>query len=78
METSVVTVKGQIVIPSDIRRRHKIEKGTRVAFLEMGKDILLRPITDAYIEGLKGFLGTHGRATRALLEERRRDREREK
>ena len=32
MHTFAVTLKGQVVIPSDIRRRHHIEKGTKVCF----------------------------------------------
>ena len=70
METAIVTTKGQIVIPSRIRHRHRIKKGTRVCFLEQGTDIVLRPVTDDYIEGLKGSLGTGGKAMKALLEEK--------
>ena len=75
MNTSIVTVKGQIVIPSKIRHRHKIRKGTRVCFIEQGKDIILRPITDDYIDGVKGFLGTNGKTLKALLAEKQRERE---
>ncbi|MCX6354419.1 MAG: AbrB/MazE/SpoVT family DNA-binding domain-containing protein [Candidatus Aureabacteria bacterium] len=75
METSMVTTKGQIVIPSKIRHRHKIKKGTKVCFLENGNDIILRPVTDDYIEELKGSLKTGGRALKALLDEKRRERE---
>lgn len=75
METAIVTTKGQIVIPSKIRHRHGISKGTRVCFLEQGSDIVLRPVTDDYIDGLKGSLGTGGKAMKALLEEKRRERD---
>ncbi|MCX5726848.1 MAG: AbrB/MazE/SpoVT family DNA-binding domain-containing protein [Candidatus Saganbacteria bacterium] len=75
METSMVTTKGQIVIPSKIRQRHKIKKGTRICFIETGKDIVIRPITDDYIEGLKGSLRTAGKALKTLLEEKKKERE---
>lgn len=75
METAMVTTKGQIVIPSKIRHRHGITKGTRVCFLEQGTDIVLRPVTDAYIDEIKGSLGTKGKALRTLLEEKKRERE---
>ena len=75
METSVVTTKGQIVIPSKLRRRHGIKKGTRVCFVEQGADIVLKAVTDAYIDGIKGSLGTGGKALRALMEEKKRERE---
>ena len=75
METSLVTIKGQIVIPSRIRQRHGIKKGTKVCFLEQGNEIIIRPVTDEYIDGLKGLLKTNGKALHALLEEKKRERE---
>ena len=77
VETSVVTVKGQVVIPRKIRARFRIKKGTRVCFeLERG-EIILKPLTPEYFEKMAGILGTGGKATKALLEERARDRQRE-
>lgn len=75
METSIVTTKGQIVIPSIIRNRYKIKKGTKVYFLEHGDDIVLRPVTNEYIDGLKGIIKTNGRALKALLDEKKKERE---
>ncbi len=75
METSMVTIKGQVVIPSRIRRRHRIKKGTKVCFLEHGEDIIIRPMTDEYIDGLRGMLKTEGKALKALHEEKKRERE---
>jgi len=75
MDISMVTTKGQIVIPSKLRHRHKIKKGTRVCFIENGRDIIIRPITDEYIEGLKGSLRTAGKAVKTLLEEKKKERE---
>ncbi len=71
----MVTVKGQVVIPSKIRHRHRIRKGTKVCFLEQGNDIIIRPVTDEYIDSLKGLLKTKGKALQALLEEKKRERE---
>lgn len=76
MDTSSVTVKGQIVIPSKIRRRHNIKQGTRVYFLEQDGDIILRPLTNEYIDSLKGAIGSGGRALTTLLEEKERERAR--
>jgi AbrB family looped-hinge helix DNA binding protein len=73
METSLVTIKGQIVIPSKVRRRHNIKQGTRVCFIEQGDDIIIRPVTNKYIDGLKGILKTGGKALQALLEEKKRE-----
>lgn len=73
MQTAMVTIKGQIVIPSKIRKRHGIHKGTHVCFIEAGKDIIMRPVTDEYILGLKGSLKTNGRVLKALLDEKKRE-----
>jgi AbrB family looped-hinge helix DNA binding protein len=52
----VVTSRGQLVIPAELRRQYKIEDGTRVRFENTGLGILVRPITDEYIESVKGIL----------------------
>lgn len=75
MTTTVVTTKGQIVIPSKVRRRYGIKKGTPICIIEKGSDIILRPLTDEYIEKMAGFLGTKGRVLKAFLAEKKRERE---
>jgi AbrB family looped-hinge helix DNA binding protein len=54
---STVTSKGQLVIPAAIRRKHKIEAGTKVRILEdhFG-NLILHPITDDYIDRVMGML----------------------
>ena len=74
-EAAVVTSKGQLVIPVRMRQRHKIKRGTHVCLIDNGKDITIQPITDEYIDSMKGFLGTGGKILRALLEEKKRERE---
>ena len=51
------TSKGQLVVPADLRRKHGIEAGTKVKFLEdeFGR-IVLQPITEVYIDRLMGCL----------------------
>jgi len=50
------TSKGQLVIPAELRRKHKIEAGTKVKFLEdqFGR-IVLQPITEEYIDRVMGL-----------------------
>jgi bifunctional DNA-binding transcriptional regulator/antitoxin component of YhaV-PrlF toxin-antitoxin module len=45
------------VIPAELRRKHKIESGTKVKILEdqFGR-IVLQPITDDYIDRVMGLL----------------------
>ena len=75
-ETGIVTTKGQVVIPSRIRHRHKIKKGTRICFIERSGEIVLMPVTDEHIERLRGSLGTKGASLKALLEEKVQERKR--
>ncbi len=77
-EMSVVTSKGQVVIPAPLRRRMRIRKGTRVAFQQSGTAILMEPITPEYIRSLRGIAKVKKGQRSALdylLEERRRERE---
>lgn len=75
MITSVVTSKGQIVIPSKIRTKFKIKKGTKICFIEQGENIILKPITDDYVDRVKGVLKTNGRALKNLLDEKKKEQE---
>lgn len=75
MEFSTVTVKGQVVIPSRIRRKYKIKQGTKINFVEKENGIMLIPITPEAIEKNFGFLGTKGKLLKALMEEKKRERE---
>ncbi len=75
METSVVTSKGQVVIPSKLRHKYGIKNGTRVHFYEVNGEIRLVPVTPELIDKNIGLLGTRGKLMRALMEEKKRERE---
>jgi AbrB family looped-hinge helix DNA binding protein len=55
--SATFTSKGQLVIPAELRRKHGIEAGTRVKFLEdqFGR-IVLQPVTHEYIDRLMGCM----------------------
>jgi AbrB family looped-hinge helix DNA binding protein len=74
-EVSTVTTKGQLVIPSKLRRKFGIRKGTQVAFVEEEKRLVLQPLTPEYIHSLRGSLKGDGSALKLLLEDRKKDRE---
>jgi AbrB family looped-hinge helix DNA binding protein len=59
-EYATVKAKGQVVIPVDIRRRFQIDEGTRVAFFEEEGRLFIQPVTDEFIEGMKGILAGRG------------------
>ncbi|MEW5768154.1 MAG: AbrB/MazE/SpoVT family DNA-binding domain-containing protein [bacterium] len=77
MITTVVTAKGQIVIPSKIRKRLNINRGTKLYIEEKAEGLMIKPITSAYFEKIAGVLQTKGKLSKLLLEERLRDKERE-
>jgi AbrB family looped-hinge helix DNA binding protein len=56
IEYARVKAKGQIVIPVDIRRKYQIGEGTRIAFLEEQGRLFMQPVTDEFIDGMKGML----------------------
>jgi len=75
MET-YATVKGQIVIPSKVRRKLGIKEGTRIQIEvdEKTQRIILTPITREYIHSLRGKYKGHG-LLKVLMEEKKRERE---
>ncbi len=51
----VVTSKGQLVIPAELRRKHGIKSGTRVCFEDTRRGIFVRPVADDAISRLRGI-----------------------
>lgn len=76
MET-YATVKGQIVIPATLRRKYGIKNGTRIIVTDIGNAIVLKPVTEQYLRSLQGSLKGRG-GLKILMDERRKDKEREK
>ena len=77
MNTTMVTTKGQIVIPSKIRRRLNIKRGTKLCIVEKGNQLILQPLTDEYFKNMAGIAGAKGKGVSALLEERAKEKEHE-
>jgi AbrB family looped-hinge helix DNA binding protein len=78
---AIVSSKGQLVIPASIREQLGIEPGTKVEARVEGGNVILDFETLAAklrkIEKLRGYTAGGPSMTDALLEERRRERERE-
>ncbi|HYJ86210.1 MAG TPA: AbrB/MazE/SpoVT family DNA-binding domain-containing protein [Pyrinomonadaceae bacterium] len=75
METTA-TSKGQIVIPSSIRRKFGIKEGTRIEIEvdESAQEIILKPITREYVHSLRGKFKGKG-LLKALMAEKEKERE---
>lgn len=75
METTA-TSKGQIVIPSSVRRKFGIKEGTRIQIEvdEKAQQIVLKPITREYIHSLRGkYRGKD--LIKVLMTDKKRERE---
>jgi AbrB family looped-hinge helix DNA binding protein len=72
-----MTSGGQVVIPTKIRRKLNIKKGTRLSVEERSDEIILKPIKAEYFGKIPGVLPTNGKLSRMLLEERKKDKEKE-
>lgn len=79
--THKVGVKGQVVIPKAIRERIGIRPGDEVAFESEGDEVRIRRVADVEadragrIRALRGSWSGEGGGTKALEDERRRERE---
>ena len=75
MET-VATSKGQVVIPSKIRKQLGIKDGTylQIEVDAVTKQIILTPVTREYIRSLRGKYKGKG-LMKALMAEKKRERE---
>lgn len=71
------STKGQIVIPAEIRRRMGIKGGTYVEVTQRGDEIVLRGLGQDLIKSARGMFAHLGPLASELLEERRRERDRE-
>jgi AbrB family looped-hinge helix DNA binding protein len=77
MTTTIVTTKGQIVIPSKIRRHLQIKHGTKLFVEEREGELILKPLSAQYFNRVAGILNTKGKLSKTLLIERLKERERE-
>jgi AbrB family looped-hinge helix DNA binding protein len=73
-DTIRFTVKGQVVIPSWLRKEFDIVEGTRALVYHEGDAIVLKPITSRHIRNLRGSLKGSG-VLKSLMEDRKRERE---
>ena len=72
---TLVTERGQISIPSALRRKFHLTPGTGVEWLETPEGIFLLPVPK---DPISAFRGTSKGFTDLLLQNRRRDRAKEK
>ena len=77
---TVISSKGQVVIPAELREQYGLEKGTPATWTEEKGRLVLTPITLQRIREIRGFLKPKpGEPSmfEELFAERARERERE-
>jgi len=76
--TTIISTKGQLVIPAEIREALHIKPGMRFAVLREGNQIILRPVDKHFLDELCGITAGGPSMTEMLLKERREDDKRSK
>jgi len=78
---TVVSSKGQVVIPAELREQLGLEKGTRATWSEERGRLVLTPMTEKRLDEIMGFLKpAPGEPSMfdEIFAERERERRREK
>ncbi|MCD6169856.1 MAG: AbrB/MazE/SpoVT family DNA-binding domain-containing protein [Candidatus Latescibacteria bacterium] len=70
MATVIVSPKGQVVIPANIRNRYGLVPGKRMEILDFGNHIVLVPLADDPVRAAKGIV-RFSRCIAEVLAERR-------
>jgi AbrB family looped-hinge helix DNA binding protein len=77
---TVISSKGQVVIPADLREKYGLGRGARATWTEEEGRLVLTPMTAQRIKEIRGFLKPgpgESSAFDGLFEERERERKRE-
>jgi AbrB family looped-hinge helix DNA binding protein len=69
--------RGQIVIPKNIRNELRIGPGKKLLIKTEGDHAILMPLPDDPVEHFCGYFKDRSSLTKALLDERAKDRDRE-
>ena len=75
MVIAEATIKGQIVIPVELRKKYKIQKGSKLAIIDREGEIILKPLHEDPIEYACGFLNKYPgpSALKELIKDRKRE-----
>ena len=56
METSVLTTKGQLLIPKRLWDKYGFKPGVKVVCEEMAEGVLIKPMNEQYFKSFAGIL----------------------
>jgi len=70
MLTTTVTTKGQVVIPAPLRKKLRLQKGSKLTVSEREGKIILEVLAKDPIETGRGMLTTRGTVLKQLIQDR--------
>ncbi len=70
METSILTTKGQLLIPKRIRNKYGIKSGVKVIFEETENGVVIRPMNEEYFNSFRGIFKSTGNLKEDMKEMR--------
>jgi bifunctional DNA-binding transcriptional regulator/antitoxin component of YhaV-PrlF toxin-antitoxin module len=73
---TTVTSRGQTVVPARIRHFFKMKKNSRIDWVMEGNSIKVFPLPDDTIKAARGMFAGGAPLSEALLEERKKERNR--
>ncbi len=77
IETSVLTSKGQLLIPKRLRNKYGIQPGVKVAFIETANGLMLKAMDEAYFDKFAGLLKDAVPTTAEYMEWKKEERAKE-
>lgn len=60
METSILTSKGQLLIPKRLRTKYGITSGVKIILEETEHGVLITPMNEQYFKSFSGILQSTG------------------
>jgi AbrB family looped-hinge helix DNA binding protein len=76
MSVTTLTMKGQVVIPAPLRKKLKLQKGSRLHVEELNGRIIMEPLPDDLVASGRGLLKSKGKVLKALRRDRADERKR--
>ena len=78
MSTAVISSKGWIVIPAELRRKYNLKAGDQVEVVDYGGLLGVLPTSNDPIKDSMGSLKSNKKLSSILLKERAKERKRER
>lgn len=73
MLSTTLSSKGQIILPSKLRKKINIKKGSKFIVEFKDNKIILTPLNREFYEKLAGSISENGRLLKSLISEKERE-----